>query len=185
MLPNRLPRPNADGFTLLETIFALFVLCVAIAFLAGTMGTTIRADANTQAQNAGRFLANQEAEQIVRAYRAFRTPCGINFTSQSTCGTFTDQNGTTVNLADGGTTSFTGAAPTGYSETVILGGPGCTGGAITKAGCQEYQLRWSILTPTETINGVVMQMPHQITVAARAAGGGMNFAPVSVYAATQ
>lgn len=177
-------RPSAGGFTLLETIFALCVLCVGIAFLAGTMGSTIRADANTQVQNAGLFLANQEAEQIVRAFRDFRTPCGVTFVSQKPCGTFVDQRGTTVNLADGGSISFAGAGLAGYSELATIGGPNCGNGSGV-AGCQEYELRWSIATPINTISGTQMQMPHLITVAARAAGGGMQFASVQVYEATQ
>lgn len=177
-------RASAAGFTLLETIFALFILCVGIAFLAATMGSTIRADANTQAQNAGLFLANQEAEQIVGAFRTFRTPCGVTFVSQKPCGTFVDIRGTTVNLADGGSISFASAGLTGYSEVVTIGGPNC-GNGNGVAGCQEYELRWTIVTPINTVSGTQMQMPHQITVAARAAGGGMNFAPVKVYEATQ
>lgn len=180
-----LARARGGGFTLLETIFALLVLCIGIAFLATTMGTTIRADANTQAQNSGLFLANQEAEQIVRAFRTFRTPCGTTFTSQLPCGTFVDQLGTTVNLADGGTSSFSTSPLAGYNKTVTIGGPNCVGPSSTVAGCQKYELRWSIVTPVITLNGTQMQTPHQVTVAARAAGGGMQFAPVIIYAATQ
>lgn len=188
-------RGTTAGFSLLETMFALFILCVSVALLAATMTTAIHADADNQSQNAGLFLANQEAQEIVAAFHALRTPCGAS--PLRACGSFTDSHGATVDLSDtspqmldaNGNIDFSKAAASGYSEKVVIGGPQCSpSGASTVAGCQVYDLRWNITTPVlasltvgaSTASNV--QMPHQITVAVRAEGG--NFAPVDVYAAT-
>lgn len=186
----------AAGFSLLETMFALFILCVTVALLAATMTTAIHADADNQSQNAGLFLANQEAQEIVAAFHALRTPCGVS--PLNACGSFTDSHGATVDLSDNspqildanGNIDFSKAAESGYNETVVVGGSQCSqAGTNTVAGCQVYDIRWNITTPvlasltvgSSTASNV--QMPHQITVAVRAEGGG-NFAPVDVYAAT-
>lgn len=189
-------RGTTAGFSLLETMFALFILCVAVALLAATMTTAIHADADNQSQNAGLFLANQEAQEIVAAFHALRTPCGAS--PLSACASFTDSHGVSVDLSDtspqilqlDGDINFSSAAVTGYDEKVVVGGSQCSqAGTNTVAGCQVYDIRWNITTPVlssltvgaNTASNV--QLPHQITVGVRAEGGG-NFAPVNVHVAT-
>lgn len=181
---------------MLETLFALLVLCVSVAVLAATMTTAIHADADNQVQNAGLFLANQEAEEIVTAFHALRTPCGAS--PLSACTSFKDSYNATVDLSDNspqilasdGDIDFSQAAETGYSETVVVGGPNCPQTVpATLAGCQAYDIRWNINTPVlATLNvGVAtasnVQMPHQITVGVRKLED-TTFAPVNVHAAT-
>lgn len=172
-------------------MFALLVLGITIAVLAGTLIAAMHADSNNQIQNTALFLANQEADQIVAQYRAMSTPC-----APGSCGSFTDISGATVNLNDNLNSaaagepipapSFSGAGASGYSATAWVG-PNCTGSV--QSGCQEYELRWNIYTPqvSYTLGGNTQssaQAAHLICVAAEAVTG-VASAPVEVYAAAQ
>ncbi|MGH9542749.1 MAG: type IV pilus modification PilV family protein [Terriglobales bacterium] len=179
-------RPSAGGFTLLETIFALFILCVGIAFLAATFGGSIRADANNQSQNASVYLANQKAEQIVRQLRCIEDNGGCQ-------ATFTDSYGQTTNVApttpallnSAGEIDFTLAALPGYSETVTIGGPNCVVG--TAAYCGTYDVRWNVSAPVAPAGGISPPPPgapalYQITIGVRGTAGAY-FAPVNLHVA--
>ncbi|MGH9489224.1 MAG: type IV pilus modification PilV family protein [Terriglobales bacterium] len=180
---------SSAGFSLLETLFALLVLGISVAVLAGSLITAMRADDNNQARNTGLYLANQLSEQIVGQYEAMGTPC-----ASGSCGSFTDANGTTVDLNDNLASApagqpvpapdFSTTAQSGYSETVWVGN-NCSGAA--QSGCQEYDVRWNIYTPSASYalgasSSSSVQLAHLICVAARPYGV-VSVAPAEVYAA--
>ena len=136
-------KKSERGFTLVETVFSVALLTIAILGLATAIPVAVQTNHRNRVDSEGAMLVQKELEQIA--------------TQPLTSSSFTDANGNSVSLAAGGNTlangqiDFDAAAVAGYNATV-------TG----NAGAQ-YQLRWNVQSLADG--------SKQFTMAARRTGG--------------
>lgn len=117
-------KSSATGFTLVEMVFAVALLGIAVLGLSLSIPVAVQSNTRNRVDSEASTLVQQLLEQIV---------------AQSLAATsFVDANGNTVSLAAGGSPLVSGkidfgaAAVSGYNQT----GTGSSGAA--------YDLRWNV-----------------------------------------
>lgn len=146
-------QQSERGFTLIEVVFSVALLSIAVMGLATAIPVSVRTNNRNRVDSEAAMLVQRELEQIAM--------------QPLTSASFTDAAGNSVSLATGGATltsgqiDFSVAAVTGYNAT-----------ATGSSGAQ-YELRWNVQSLADGAK--------QFTMAARKKGGErFLFSPVNI-----
>lgn len=182
--PVRNLRPIA-GFSLLEILFAIFILVIGIVAMASLMASTLTSTERSRFMSLAATLASEKLEDLNRWTSVdLHVAAGGSLTSDSASGTLnfyddidmsntTGQVSETVSSTSGGITSYTSVIHKSTGEV----NPTSATSAPTGSGVIAFHRRW-LIEPSPVVNGVTLTGLRRVTVVvglSNQPGSALNF----------